>query len=350
MKYSTSISGLYAEQPKATHFKKDQDMKRNRVGKTAVEVTEVSFGCSGIGNLFEETSDTASMEVLKCAWDAGIRYFDTAPHYGRGLSEKRLGTFLKTKKCNEYVLSTKVGRVLTPGKPMAKVDGFINPLPNDVHYDYSGDGIEASFEQSCHTLGVSSVDIIYVHDLGVQGHGNGAARHTNAFLESGYERLVKMKEAGRIGAFGLGVNETQICLDVMDFGPIDVILLAGRLTLLDRSAEQELTGRCAEANTSLVLGGIFNSGILATGPVRGATYDYGPAPEKLMKRVTVLEKAALQFGVPLSCAALHFAARHPASTSILLGTAKPTNLLRNLEALGTIIPDGIDKLFKEKFI
>ncbi|MEE9428619.1 MAG: aldo/keto reductase [Paracoccaceae bacterium] len=320
-------------------------MKRNRVGKTSVEVSEIAFGCASIGNLFREASDAESQNVLNCAWDAGINYFDTAPFYGRGLSETRLGTFLKGKNPEDFVISTKVGRLLTPGKPMREANGFINPLPNDVHYDYSGDGIEESVEQSCQRLGVNSLDIIFVHDLGKYTHGDDAELHTTAFLETGYEKLVKLKENGRIGAFGLGVNETQICLDVMDHGPLDVILLAGRLTLLDRSAEEQLTGRCAETGTSLVLGGIFNSGILATGPVKGATYDYGEAPQEILERVAQLEARALGLGIPLATAALQFALRHPASISVLLGTAKPSSLLRNLDALETTLPDDVDALF-----
>ncbi|MGV3693368.1 MAG: aldo/keto reductase, partial [Paracoccus marcusii] len=204
---------------------------------------------------------------------------------------------------------------------------------NDVHYDYSGDGIEESLEQSLDRLGVARVDIVYVHDLGTYTHGTDNDRHLQAFLGSGYDRLVRLKKAGRIGAFGLGVNETEICLQVMDHGPLDVILLAGRLTLLDRSAEDALVPRCRVAGTRLVLGGIFNSGILATGPVAGATYDYGPAPQQVLDRVAALQDQAAAQGMPLATAALHFARDHPAAAAVLLGTANPATLRRNLEAL-----------------
>ncbi len=320
-------------------------MKRNRVGKTSVEVSEIAFGCASIGNLFRETSDIESQKVLNRAWMEGINYFDTAPFYGRGLSEMRLGSFLKDKNRDQYVISTKVGRLLTPGSPTSEADGFINPLPNNIHFDYSGDGIEESIEQSCQRLGVRSLDIIYVHDLGKYTHGNDAPQHTTAFLKDGYERLVKLKECGRIGAFGLGVNETQICLDVMDYGPIDVILLAGRLTLLDRSAEEQLTERCRASGTSLVLGGIFNSGILATGAINGATYDYGEAPKEILDKVAKLELNADRLGMPLATAALHFAIQHPACISVLLGTAKSSTLVRNLNALKAEVPNNIATLF-----
>ena len=318
-------------------------MKTNRIGRTAVDVTEVSFGCASVGNLYREITDDDARAVLEAAWRGGIRYFDTAPHYGRGLSEMRLGRFLKGR--TGYAVSTKVGRILSPAaEPIAEVDGFVKPAQNDVHYDYSGDGIEESLEQSFQRLGRTHIDIVYVHDIGEYTHGSGNAAHMEDFLGSGYERLVRLKEAGRIGAFGLGVNECQVCLDVMDHGPIDVILLAGRLTLLDRSAEAELVPRCRKAETSLVLGGIFNSGILATGPVDGATYDYGPAPKVVLEKVAALQTETEQLGLTLPTAALQFAKRHPASASVLIGTAKPATLSRNLEAFQADIPAEADRL------
>ncbi|WP_417258722.1 aldo/keto reductase [Celeribacter sp.] len=318
-------------------------MKTRKIGKTDIHVSEVAFGCASIGSLYREVDEAEAQAVLQTAWDAGIRYFDTAPHYGRGLSESRLGRFLKGR--TGHVLSSKVGRVLSPAKsPISEVDGFVNPEQNDVHYDYSGDGIEESFEQSCERLGQSRIDILFVHDIGTYTHGEGNAAHMDAFFSSGYERLVRLKESGRIGAFGLGVNECQVCLDVMDHGPIDVILLAGRLTLLDRSAEPELVPRCLAEGTSLVLGGIFNSGILATGPVAGATYDYGPAPKDVLDRVAELQARAARFDVPLATAALHFALRQPATASILLGTAKPSSLTRNLTAIEQGLPTGADEI------
>lgn len=307
-------------------------MKTIRIGRTGVEITRIAFGCASIGNLYREVAEEDAQQVLQAAWDAGIRYFDTAPHYGRGLSEQRLGRFLTSR--TGAVLSTKVGRVLTPAAaPIPEADSYVRPAQNDVHYDYSGDGIEESLEQSLDRLGVARVDIVYVHDLGTYTHGTDNDRHLQAFLGSGYERLVRLKEAGRIGAFGLGVNEIQICQRVMDHGPLDVILLAGRLTLLDRSAEDALVPRCRKAGTSLVLGGIFNSGILATGPVAGATYDYGPAPQQVLDRVAALQDQAAAQGMPLATAALHFARDHPAAAAVLLGTANPTTLRRNLDAL-----------------
>lgn len=310
-----------------------------QVGRTDVRVTDISFGTASIGNLYREVDDTGAAEVLEAAWAGGLRYFDTAPHYGRGLAEQRLGQFLKGR--DEAVVSTKVGRVLSPAAaPISEADGFVNPAQNDVRYDYSGDGIEESFEQSCERLGRSRIDILFVHDIGTFTHGADNAAHMEAFLGTGYERLVQLKEAGRIGAFGLGVNECEVCLDVMDHGPLDVILLAGRLTLLDRSAEAKLVPRCRKDGTSLVLGGVFNSGILATGPVEGATYGYGPASQEVLDRVAALQARAEAAGLPLPTAALQFALRHPATTSVLLGTAKASTLERNLAASRQELHDG----------
>ena len=321
-------------------------MKTNRIGNTDVIVTEISFGCASIGNLYHAVPDAQAQEVIGAAWQAGIRYFDTAPHYGRGLSEQRLGQFLKTKRRDSYTLSTKVGRVLTPGPTLAEADGYIDPLPNAVRYDYSGDGIEAALETSLERLGATMIDIAYVHDIGCYTHGAENDMHMEAFLGSGYERLVRLKESGRIRAFGLGVNENEICLEIMQHGPLDAILLAGRLTLLDRSAEERLTQRCREQGTSLVLGGVFNSGILATGPIDGATYDYRPASPEIVAHVSDLQAKAETLGLPLATAALLFAMQHDLAASVLIGTAKASSLQRNLSAVCAEVPSRFSETFQ----
>ncbi|WP_138467033.1 aldo/keto reductase [Poseidonocella sp. HB161398] len=318
-------------------------MKVTRIGAAGIPVTAAAFGCASIGNLYRAVSDAAAGAVLEAAWAAGIRYFDTAPHYGRGLSELRLGRFLASHP--DAVVSSKLGRVLSPApEPIAEADGFVAPLQMAARYDYSGDGLEESLEQSLSRLGRTRLEIAYVHDLGRHTHGAAHAAHLEAFLGSGYERLVRLRAAGRIGAFGLGVNECGICLEVMDHGPLDVILLAGRLTLLDRGAEAELVPRCRAEGTALVLGGVFNSGILATGPVPGARHDYGPAPREVLDRVAALQAAAEAAGTTLPAAALAFAASHPAAASVLLGTASPEELARNLALLAAGLPAGAERL------
>ena len=321
-------------------------MKTNRIGRTDVKVSHVSFGCSGLGNLGCKISDAEAHAVLAYAWDNGIRYFDTAPHYGRGRSEQRLGDFLKGRRREDYVISTKVGRLLSPGIGQDEADGFLQPLPNDVRYDYSAAGIEAAFEQSCARLGVSEIDILYVHDIGEYCHGTAANEaHMEDLLSSGVAKLQDLKARGKIGAFGLGVNENEVCLEVMKHCDLDVILLAGRLTLLDRSAEEELVGRCRDAGTSLVLGGIFNSGILARGAVAGATYDYAPPSEDIVNKVRALEANTQEYGISLATAALQFALHHPGAASVLLGTTKVSSLTRNLDSIAAPFPDEAKALF-----
>ncbi|MGJ8624147.1 MAG: aldo/keto reductase [Yoonia sp.] len=250
---------------------------------------------------------------------AGIRYFDTAPHYGR---------------------------VLSAGTQQAEADGFIDPLPNDARYDYSGEGIRAFFAQSCERLGRGEIDIVFVHDLGVYTHGVKGASHRKDFLDSGYYAQCELKREGRVKAIGLGVNEAQICLDVMDHGALDVIFLAGRLTLLDRSADEVLAPRCIAKWTSSVLGGIFNSGILATGTTPGATYDYAPASKAVMTQVDSLGAKARSCNMSLPKAAIQFAQTHPAAASVLMGMANPSSLRRNLDLAQRPVPSDFSKVFQ----
>ena len=272
-----------------------------------------------------------------------VRYFDTAPHYGRGLSEQRLGHFLRHKPRADYVVSTKVGRVLSSGPELDEADGYIRPLSNKVRYDYSGDGIVEALEGSRKRLGTEYIDIVYVHDLGGFTHGADNIVHMEAFFATGFEQLIRLKEQGKIGAFGLGVNENQVCLDVLEHGALDVILLAGRLTLLDRSAEDALIQACQNAGVSLVLGGVFNSGILVTDAVDGATFDYLPASKKVLSDVRRLEQKAEAAGVNLATAALQFVKTHPSPSAVLIDTAHEVLLNQNIVALNAPITDDMHR-------
>lgn len=304
-----------------------------RVGQTDLRVTAVSLGGASLGNLGYEVSDADAVAVMEHAWSQGIRYFDTAPHYGRGRSELRLGAWLKEKPRDQYVLSSKVGRVLSPGAPLKEADGFVNPLPNDVRYDYTAAGILESFEGSCERLGSSVIEILFVHDIGAFAHGAEAnEKHFSDLMGSGMQALHDLKQSGRIKAIGLGVNETQACLDVMARETLDVILLAGRLTLMDRSAEAGLLQACADQGCSLVLGGIFNSGILATGPKPGVCFNYEPAPDHILEEASRIQAQAAAVGLTLAEAAVQFAMCHPSACSVLIGTGKVSSLQRNLDA------------------
>ncbi len=307
-------------------------MQTRRIGRTDLSVTEYSFGAAGLGGLYRECTRDAAMATLDAAWQSGMRYFDVAPFYGLGLAERRVGDFLRDKPRDQFVLSTKVGRFLYP-VPEGKVPdySYVKPLNFDVAYDYSYDGIMRSVEFSYARLGLNRIDILYVHDIGVYTHG--AARngvYLRQLLDGGLRALEELKSSGAISAFGLGVNEVPVCLDVMREADIDCILLAGRYTLLDRSAVAELLPLCEKKQTSLVVGGVFNSGILATGPVEGAHFDYMPATEDIRQKVGAMDMVARGMNVPLAAPAMQFPLASPLVASVLVGTAKPGSLTRNM--------------------
>lgn len=319
-------------------------MRTRTIGKAGLAVTEFSFGTAALGGLYRACPREAAMDTLQAAWDAGMRYFDTAPWYGFGLAERETGDFLRGKPKGEWVLSTKVGRIMFPvdDDKVPTRYGYVDPLPFDVRYDYSYDGIMRSLELSYARLGLNRIDVLYVHDIGVYTHGaERNAFHFRALMDSGLKALEELKSSGVIKAYGLGVNEVPVCLEVMARAPIDCILLAGRYTLLDRSAVRELLPLCLDRNTAVVVGGVFNSGILATGAVDGAHFDYMPAPAEVRKRVRALEDLAADNGVSLAAAAMQFPLGHPAVASVLLGTARPESLRRNMELTAAAVPAAL---------
>lgn len=301
-------------------------------------MTEIAFGCAALAGLYEPVSARDAVDVLAAAWDSGIRRFDTAPFYGLGLSEERVGEFLRHKPRDSYTLSSKVGRLLEPLKGDLP-DPPLGHLRNGVRYDYSYDGIMRSHEQSLARLDLDRIDILYVHDIGEFAHGREAnASHMVDLTSSGLRALEKLKAEGAIAGFGLGVNETAVCLGLMDHAHFDEILLAGRYTLLDREAEAALLPRAEAAGTRLVIGGVFNSGILATGPGPDAHFNYEPAPPDIQERVAVIAEIAGRYGLALPEVAINFPAAHPAVSHILIGTGKRRSLMRNLEQFGPALP------------
>ncbi|TIS73268.1 MAG: aldo/keto reductase, partial [Mesorhizobium sp.] len=230
------------------------------------------------------------------------------PFYGFGLSERRTGDFLREKPRSSYVLSTKVGRLFRPVPEDQVPDhSYVDPLPFALDYDYSYDGIMRSVDFSYARLGLNKIDILFVHDIGVYTHGVEKTKlHFRQLMDGGLKALEELKSSGTISAYGLGVNEVQICLDVLRRAPLDCILLASRYSLLDRSAEADLLPLCRERRTSLIIGGVFNSGILATGPVHGAHFDYLPASKDILDRVSAMERIAIGGGYPLAAAAFQF--------------------------------------------
>ena len=292
------------------------------------------FGCAGIAGMYQACPERKAMATLQAAWDSGIRYFDTAPFYGTGLSEQRLGQFLQGKRAT---VSTKVGRVLTPVDD-APDNGFIGALPALVHFDYTHDAILRSFEASLARL--DHIDILYVHDIGRFAHGDQADRHMADLMGSGLQALMRLRDEGAISAWGLGINEAEVCVQVMQVAQPDVILLAGRYTLLDQRAES-LLPLCQARGVPLVIGGVVNSGILATGAVPGAHFNYEPASADILSRVRGIEALCKGEGVSLLAAALQFPGRSTAVASVLLGNADPAGLLQNLNAVRQPVPDRL---------
>lgn len=308
-------------------------MKTRTLGNTGLELTELSYGASAIGNLYRAVSSQAAHEVLETSWQSGIRYFDTAPFYGHGLSERRLGDFLRERK--GYVLSSKIGRVLKPVNEDQIPDyGFVNPLPFDFHYDYTYDGIMRSYECSLARLGLNRIDILYAHDLEPRGFDEVTyQKHLGDFLDGGLRALSDLKTQGAIRGYGLGVNQVSACINVIPEADIDVILLAGRYTLLDRTAEARLLNECRKRGVSLVIGGVFNSGILAVGPTKGASFDYEPASTDILDRVAGIQTQLQEQGVELAQAALQFPLNCDLVSSVLIGSAKASSMARNVKLL-----------------
>ncbi len=293
----------------------------------ATPLPDLGLGTAPLAGLHAPVSINAAHETLGAAWTAGIRFFDTAPHYGHGRAERIVGDFLRDREPEGYVLSTKVGRILRPSAGSVRNrHSFVDPLPFDQRFDYGHDGIMRSVEDSYQRLGLNRIDIILVHDVGAYTHGESADRFTGQLVSDGVRALRRLRESGEIASVGIGVNEVEICARLIDEIPVDVILLAGRHTLLDRTAEQTLLPLCLERGVTLVIGGAFNSGILATGSRPGARWNHGPAPREVLDEAERLERVCEAHGVSLPEAALAFPRRNPAVHSMLLGCASKHEL------------------------
>ena len=307
--------------------------------------SKLGFGGAPLGNLFARIADSDAAALVRHAFDRGVRYFDTAPHYGNGLSEHRLGAALREVPRDDYVLSTKVGRLLTPD-PHAPRDqnGYVDVLPFIQHWDYSREGTLRSVAESLQRLGVARIDYVFIHDVARDAHGDAQPQRFREAMEGAVPALARLKADGAIAGFGLGVNDWQVCVDALAQADFDVLLLAGRYTLLDQSALPELLPLCVARNTRIVLGGPFNSGILATGthPPEGRTvyFNYAPAPPEIIARAAAIEALCVAHDVPLKAAALQFPRAHPAVTCVLAGARSVAELDENLTLSTHSIPDA----------
>lgn len=292
------------------------------LGSTGVAVTTLGFGGAGIGNLYQEHRDADAIEAVHEAYATGVRYFDTAPFYGFGLGEQRLGVALGGG--GGAVLSTKVGRSLVPTGPQdARVgrEGYFSARPFAPVFDYGHDAILRSHEQSLERLGVARVDVLLCHDIGRLTHGERNCDQVRNFLEGGYRAMKSLRDQGVVRAIGLGVNECEICVELLAHCDFDCILLAGRYTLLEQPALDQLLPVCVKRRVSILCGGPFNSGILATGSRAGdqGHYNYVAPPAAVLERVRQLEALCNDFQVPLRAAALQFPLAHPAVASVVAG-------------------------------
>jgi D-threo-aldose 1-dehydrogenase len=311
----------------------------------ALAFTTIGFGTAPLGNLYRPLTEQDARATLDAAWDCGCRYFDTAPLYGLGLAETRLNGLLREHRAEPVLLSTKVGRLLERCAPSERtgIGRFFDTPSRRERYDYSYDGVMRSLEFSLERLGVDAVDILYCHDVDVFTHGSqqAADRRIAEFMAGGYQALDRMRADGVVKAVGAGVNEWQICEKLAKAGDFDLFLLAGRYTLLEQDALQSFLPLCETKGIGIVLGGPFNSGILATGARPGAFYNYDPAPPHVLERVSRIEGVCKAYGVPLAAAALQFPLAHPAVVSVIPGGQSAGELQQNVEALRHPIPGAL---------
>ncbi len=273
-----------------------------QVGNTALQVTRLGMGTAPIGNLYEPLNDAEAHETVQRSYEHGIRFFDTAPLYGAGEAERRLGAALRGVPRDEVVIQTKVGRIIRPDR--------------SIYFDYSRDGVMKSFEDSLERLGMDRVDILLVHD---PDYENAEAHHRQS-LDEAFPTLLDLRAQGVIGAVGAGMNQWEMEWEFAKNVDVNCFLLAGRYTLLEQTSLDFLDW-CTENDVSIFLGGVYNSGILATGPIPGAKYNYEDAPEEILTKAGSLQEITTKYGVPLHVAALHFAGAHPAIASLVIGSA-----------------------------
>ena len=312
-----------------------------RLGATDLVVGRVGFGGAPLGNLYAPVTDTVAATTLAAAWAGGIRLYDTAPYYGQGLSERRMGDALRGR--DDYVLSTKVGRLLEPAGYADARYGFASPMPFDAAYDYSYGGVMRSFEDSLQRLGLDRIDILLLHDIGSATHGEAHEALFEVAMRDGYRALRELRASGDVRAIGLGVNETAVCEQALEHGDWDCFLVAGRYTLLEQGALESLLPACATRGVSVLIGGPYNSGILAGD---GANYDYRRAPPAIVQKVARLEAVCGEYGVPLPAAALQFPLAHPVVAAVLPGIDRPERVVETMRLLRFPIPAELWRALK----
>jgi D-threo-aldose 1-dehydrogenase len=310
-------------------------LHRRKIHDTGVELTELGFGASVIGNLYRTTSAEEATAALDTAWDAGIRYFDTAPHYGLGLSERRLGAALRTRPRDEYVVSSKVGRLLVPNEDPLGVDteGFVVRDDLRRQWDFSRDGVLRSIEDTLTRTGLDRLDVVYLHD---------PDDHWRQAADEAMPALAELRDQGLIGAIGAGMNQSAMLARFLRETAADVAMLAGRYTLLDQSSLDDVLPAAHEHGKSVVAVGVFNSGLLSRDrPTEGMKYDYQDAPPELVARARAIADVCEAHGTTLPAAAIAFPFTHPAVVNVTLGMRNPEQVRRNARLHGHPVPEGL---------
>ncbi len=313
--------------------------------KRPVHVTRMGFGGAPLGNLYRKVSDEDAQGALLSAYDVGIRYFDTAPQYGLGRSEERVGQAMQTFGAENIVLSTKVGRLLLDCEPHEVTpESFVDVPQKRIVFDYTYDGVMRSYEASKARLNTDHADILLVHDVCAFSQGSQEASDAKVrelFDGGGYRALVELRDAGDVSAIGAGVNEWQVCEKLLGLGDFDCFLLAGRYTLLEQEALETFLPLCERRDVGIILGGPYNSGILATGAIDGARYNYVPAPPEILERVRKIETVCRAHDTPLIAAALQFVFGHPCVKTVIPGAVSREEILANARLLEVDIPSGL---------
>jgi len=307
-------------------------IKKRQLGNTGVSLSEMSFGAASIGNLFKEIDNLQSEHVICAAKDAGIEYFDTAPHYGAGLSERRLGLTLNSFNSQDIVISTKVGRILTPRDASTAADdcGFVNEPAMQRCYDYSYDGVMRSYEDSCQRLGTHHIDVLLMHDIGRQCQGDNHDSSFKQAMEGGYKAMDELRRQKLVKAIGLGVNEWQVCQQTFAYADFDCFMVANCLTLLNNDIVDPFLEQCATKQVGIIAAAPFNSGILATGSKGAGHYFYAKVPAQVLEKVKRMEQICARFDVPLAAAALQYPLLFPVVSSVLVGMSSSARVIDNL--------------------
>ena len=313
--------------------------------KQPVELTKMGFGGAPLGNLYQKVDEEDAIATLIKAYELGIRYFDTAPQYGLGISEQRFGKAISVFGRENIQLSTKIGRILEDCEPdQVTPEAFVDVPQKRIRFDYTYDGVMRSYEDSRSRLGIKNADILLVHDVDVFSQGSqekSDAKVRELFDGGGYRALDELRGSGDILAVGAGVNEWQVCEKLLSLGDFDGFLLAGRYTLLEQGALDSFLPLCESRDVGIILGGVFNSGILATGPIENAKYNYQSAPPKIIETVSKIEQICKTHQVQLKEASIQFVLGHPAVKTVIPGAVSAAQIQENTKLFETKIPQAL---------